>query len=127
MTTEVALRSTHTTASSAPTARAAATMPSSTRWGACTSSVLSLVLSGSPSVPFATTIGVRPRSARAPLARTASILIAVGKPGTAAAAQTRPLDLADQSARGLGAGERTEPGEMIDEASGREPAGGGGT
>src|SRR5271166_267278 len=71
-------RLTHRIARSAPTACAAATIPSRTRWGFRVSSTRSLVLTGSPSDPLATTTGRRrPEPAGR---RTAAILRAVGKP-----------------------------------------------
>ena len=74
-----AVRSMQTMASRAPTAAAAAAIPSRTRWGTVESRTLSLALAGSPSVPLATTTARRP-------AATAAILTAVGKP-----APPRPL------------------------------------
>ena len=78
-----------TSTSRAPTALAAASAPSRTRWGARVSNARSLALIGSPSVPLTTTTG------RAPAA-TARELDGGREAGAATPAQAGALDFGDQ-------------------------------
>ncbi len=107
------------TASCAPTARAAATTPSSTRCGASVSRIVSLTLAGSPSVPLATTMGGR-RVARASGRRPADglELRARREAGAAPTPQPGPVHRVHEPARvvGMGEHERPEAVEVIAEA-----------